>query len=150
MNSPVPPLSELRYAEIAKLAIQEVLAEQALQQNNVDVSVEIDHIARRLALRFAYYVTKKEEITYETKVVKERTRVLYPATWWQHVKQRFAPAWYCRRYPVCFTTIDVPTVCTQKVTQVTRICPHLKADAQRQHVAFLFSPEATLLTKVVQ
>ena len=35
-------------------------------------------------------------------------RVECPADWWQHLKQRFAPAWVLRRWPV-ETTVDKQT-----------------------------------------
>lgn len=28
------------------------------------------------------------------------TRISYPSSWWQHVRQRFYPKWLLRRYPV--------------------------------------------------
>jgi hypothetical protein len=31
----------------------------------------------------------------------------YPATWWEAVKERFAPAWFLRRCPVKRTRIDM-------------------------------------------
>lgn len=39
---------------------------------------------------------------------KKRTEsVSYPATWWEALKQRFAPAWFLRRWPVQLTTWTV-------------------------------------------
>lgn len=32
--------------------------------------------------------------------IAKRQEVCYPADWWQAVKQRFAPAWFLRRWPV--------------------------------------------------
>jgi hypothetical protein len=32
--------------------------------------------------------------------------VRYPETWWDAVKEKFAPAWFCDRYPVSFVVIS--------------------------------------------
>lgn len=31
----------------------------------------------------------------------------YPTTWWDAVKERFAPEWFKRRWPVCYTHIKL-------------------------------------------
>lgn len=31
--------------------------------------------------------------------------IRYPKTWWDAVKERFAPAWFRDRYPVCFVEV---------------------------------------------
>ena len=36
---------------------------------------------------------------------EDRHVIRYPATWWDAVKERFAPAWFRDRYPVCFTEV---------------------------------------------
>ena len=41
-------------------------------------------------------------------VGKKRTEsVSYPATWWDAVKQRFAPVWFLKRWPAKLTTWTV-------------------------------------------
>lgn len=63
------------------------------------------------------------------KTVHEKIEV--PADWWQHVKQRWFPAWALRRWPARTRTIDV---------RVTRICPHIKIDdctPSYGHIQFL-------------
>ena len=43
----------------------------------------------------------------------------WPASWWQHVKQRWAPRWALRRWPVVMTT---------RAVQVYKsVCPHIGA-----------------------
>lgn len=38
---------------------------------------------------------------------KSTESVSYPATWWEHFKHRFAPAWFLKRWPVRLTTWEV-------------------------------------------
>lgn len=39
---------------------------------------------------------------------EQRIRAAWPADWWEAVKQRFAPKWFLRRWPVRFDSIDEP------------------------------------------
>jgi hypothetical protein len=45
--------------------------------------------------------------------------VEWPATWWQHVKQRFAPRWALRRWPVRMDR--------QEIQVYKSVCPHIGA-----------------------
>ena len=40
----------------------------------------------------------------------ETREKLWPATWWQHVKERFFPRWLLRRFPVRYDQYVVNTV----------------------------------------
>lgn len=67
------------------------------------------------------------------KTVHEKVEV--PADWWQHLKQRWFPAWALRRWPARMRTIDV---------RVTRLCPHIKLDERNrshEHIVFLLGRE---------
>ena len=33
--------------------------------------------------------------------------IRYPATWWDAVKERFAPAWYIKRWPIAYISHDI-------------------------------------------
>lgn len=50
----------------------------------------------------------------------ERVVVEYPADWWQAFRQRWAPAWWLRRYPVC---------CTRRTVEVRALYPKLALPA---------------------
>ena len=39
---------------------------------------------------------------------EQRIKALWPRDWWQAVKERFAPAWAKRRWPVIYESIDEP------------------------------------------
>ncbi len=61
----------------------------------------------------------------------------FPSSWWQHVKLRFAPRWWLRRYPVLITLVDCVLHRTTHVTKTHRFCPHLKTEPYQRHVEFL-------------
>lgn len=57
----------------------------------------------------------------------------YPDGWWQAVRERWAPAWWLRRWPVRYRTIAVRG-------QVYRICPHMavpEGTGNHYHVKYL-------------
>lgn len=51
----------------------------------------------------------------EERVIEESVK--YPATWWEHVKERWAPAAALRRWPVRYASRDVHI-------SIYRVCPH--------------------------
>jgi hypothetical protein len=57
--------------------------------------------------------------------------VRYPATWWQAVRERFAPGWWLARYPVRHT------VCELEVTAYAAVCPHHNEPSPKPHKEFL-------------
>lgn len=63
---------------------------------------------------------------------KERWRVEYPATWWEHFKQRWFPAWALRRWPVR-KTIEEGDV-------FARVCPHVTFPSRESCLQFLAYP----------
>lgn len=62
----------------------------------------------------------------------ERRSVEYPASWWDYLKQDYAPTWFLRRWPV-------------KMTEVTYdwsehhhfVCPHVKVEDRGQHFTWM-------------
>jgi hypothetical protein len=68
--------------------------------------------------------TKRREILQKTKV---------PLTWWDHVKQKFAPLWFIKRYPIQYREIIVKTE-----INITKICPHIEVpNDERKHIEFI-------------
>lgn len=70
-------------------------AQQVLDRHSMDAMVEFSDLAdfygRGIAMRVVAFHYGDEQQVVE---------VRYPADWWQHVKQRFAPRWALRRWPV--------------------------------------------------
>lgn len=75
------------------------LAQKALgYEFAMEPRMEMDclaHTAQRMLILMQDVLVQREQIAQ------------YPSDWWQAVKQRFAPAWFLRRYPVMKTTIDM-------------------------------------------
>ncbi len=87
------------------------LGEMAFLRNHLDLKVHLDHMARQLVLELRSFVLGKraERIDIEEK---------WPADWWQAVKDRWAPAWFLKRYPVQYKTLSVHK-------ETMRVCPHV-------------------------
>lgn len=60
--------------------------------------VEVDHIKHMTA----HMVHMIQRVATQREVVAE-----YPADWWQALKDRFAPTWACRLWPVLRKRIDM-------------------------------------------
>ena len=56
-----------------------------------------------------------------------------PRDWWEHVKERFAPQWFLRRWPVKGRYI-------MTTTRHFRICPHLNTASHADHISFFTCP----------
>lgn len=63
--------------------------------SQAEFSVLRDDLIDRLLFRLHSYVMAEDHERAEHTFVAE-----YPATWWEHVKQRFAPRWFLSRYPI--------------------------------------------------
>jgi len=95
------------------LEIEQIAARHVLDQNIWQVRVArdeiLDHVFVTLVRRVASF--------------RGTESVRFPATWWDAVKERFAPDWMLRRWPVEYRTItaramlpDVPLPVEQKVS----------------------------------
>jgi hypothetical protein len=62
---------------------------------------------------------------------EHRQSFVYPADWWQAVKERFAPRWFLRRWPV--ERIEH----TLKVEAYGAVCPHHDDPPPAPHMQFL-------------
>jgi hypothetical protein len=54
----------------------------------------------------------------------QRQVVRYPATWWDAVKERFAPRWFLRRYPAKYVVVELAA---------EAIYPHLNLQIPSEH-----------------
>jgi hypothetical protein len=55
-------------------------------------------------------MTQQMVITIQQDILGRATRQIYteyPADWWQAVKERFAPHWFLRRWPIRYTKIEL-------------------------------------------
>lgn len=77
--------------------IDEFSARQIL--NHTDIQYEICERTRDLIIRLVTQIYAGEP--------QRKTISAYPANWWQALKQRFAPKWFLRRYPVKTTLFTI-------------------------------------------
>lgn len=64
------------------------------------------------------------------------TSETFPASWWEELKERRAPAWFLARYPVRMRTME-------KTIIYQNICPHTNSVPERgvdPHLTFLSQP----------
>lgn len=57
----------------------------------------------------------------------------WPRDWWQHLKERFAPAWLLRRWPVLYREWEFTD------RKYGAVCPHgpVRLTGREPHLAFL-------------
>ena len=59
--------------------------------------------------------------------------VSYPQDWWEALKERFAPSWLRKRYPVKYTERHF------EERKYAKVCPHLTCDPEKDHVRFFYT-----------
>jgi hypothetical protein len=66
----------------------------------------------------------------------EKNLVKYPSNWWESVKERFAPPWFLRKFPVEYTKIYV---------KFQELYPDLKVDSPKEtpYLKIIFREEDT-------
>lgn len=69
-----------------------------LLENAVDVDVILDRVAESVVYHFTYRVLGE---------MLDHVEAHYPATWWEHVKARFAPQWFLDRWPVEYASVTL-------------------------------------------
>lgn len=88
---------ELRRKEFtARTEINEKEIEICRRRGQIDM--RYDHARRKLVMTIHAAIYGKKH--------PERHIIRYPETWWEAVKERFAPAWFRDRYPVRFVEIS--------------------------------------------
>jgi hypothetical protein len=83
-----PQIEEIRL-QFDQIVSRAAVSDAVLMNCRTDVV--LDEMSRNLIL------TLKRFIAYRPMDGRE---FRWPATWWDAVKQRFAPAWFLKRYPV--------------------------------------------------
>ena len=63
----------------------------------------------------------------------EKVGCEWPATWWQHLKQRWFPRWALRRWPV--------RLAKREFTVYKKVCPHLGVPARDPHLRFFYTDD---------
>lgn len=107
---------ERRVAEQASVRLRRYLS----SSENLQLSVWEDREVDKLVMELEAFFQGIED---------EHIRVdeSWPLTWWDAVKERFAPAWFRRRWPVHYGSVHVD----RKIYQA--VCPHLPTDPKHTH-----------------
>lgn len=92
----------------------------------------VEHITMSLVSSMDAYCIGMPEETIE---VHER----WPATWWEHFKERFFPAWALERWPVRYREINV----SEK--RYSAVCPHVHVAQNGPHFEFLYRNRSPIL-----
>lgn len=128
--------AQLRRIVLEKLRIS---IEQAISlrdmnfaRNHAEMSAQIDDFARALIIRLATYLLAGPE---EVRVDVEEK---WPADWWQAFRERWAPRWWLRRWPVRYKTLSIHR------RLKTRVCPHANVKTDRDHLEWLVCTEVPL------
>lgn len=83
-----------------------------------------------------FIVTLKYSLYGQRSIVEEDTieeTVSYPSNWKESLKERFAPSWFLRKYPV--NKITVP-VLKKTINRITKVCPHIATKSNQEHLKF--------------
>lgn len=73
-------------------------------------------------------------VAYVLGMGREVEIVEWPATWWEHFKQRWFPRWALRRWPV--------RKARREVVRYAKVCPHMSA-GHDDHVRFFYDEGKT-------
>lgn len=78
--------------EFTKVQVQKALTRQEFNAI-IDADVLYDHVADFVVMRFTAFVASEqiEQVTWD-----------WPATWWDHFKERWAPKWFKQRWPIVY------------------------------------------------
>jgi len=122
------PQFKMLTAEVVRMhARQEVCLPESLR-SNLDISTYYNDVIGRMVIdmKTKFAAMMKEHI------VVHRS---WPADWWQAVKERFAPQWVKRWFPVKYERVDID----QKI--YASCCPHLdikfRDDVNHYHFQFM-------------
>lgn len=130
MSSTEAPVTRLTLERALEVGVRKSLSRQEIEAHRVSVSVEemADSLIAEIRV---YWLGRRDH--------QKRAYEKVPASWWQHLKQRWFPKWALRRWPV--KTRDILTVWT-----VYRVCPHTcqdVPDGTAAHFHFLAHSEFT-------
>lgn len=83
--------------EILRLTNSILLSREALAQIHIEAAIrpQVGEMVLSLEAKIAGKSNIKNDL------------VRYPADWWQHLKERFAPKWVLKYYPMVYTVVKM-------------------------------------------
>lgn len=97
---------------------------QYLQMGNVRAQAIVDDEQKRLLIRMDSSI-----LAMPTKRITVKRQ--WPRDWWQSFRERWFPAWWLRKHPIQYDSINIDE------QQYGPLCPHLISDPQKSHLHFL-------------
>jgi hypothetical protein len=82
----------------------------------------VDHTRHQLIMSLRAYIFGKDH--------PKREVVIYPQTWWDAVKDRFAPAWFLAKFPVRYTKVTA---------SLSEVYPDIRPAIPDKHAVLMFS-----------
>ncbi len=82
--------------ERAKFAVAKRLSHEFATPTTVKATLEQSFMFDELCVMLVQHIAKQ-------KITEEHVVAVWPEDWWQAFKQRFAPVWFLRRWPVKMT-----------------------------------------------
>ena len=83
---------------------------------NTEIIKLEDHVCDGLVYHFRSFLAGKKH-----EVERSEESIKVPNSWWDHAKERFAPKWFLKQWPISYRTIA-----TKTVFSFTDICPHIE------------------------
>ena len=122
------PVDEVRLERI-RVGVAQFLYKEGYESAAIDLEARlVESTAHTVGMEFRSYMLALPD---------EGGRVEWPATWWEHLKQRWFPRWALRRWPVRMESKTWKTF--------RAVCPHLGVRDSSPHARFFLaqrSPEA--------
>ena len=114
------PKEVVVHVEGVVLAVQQHLRRSTLKYLQIAPQCFYDMVADEIVFKFRTLLRATGGEEYITR---------YPADWWQHFKERWAPLWVKRRWPVRYLEV--------RLRRFARLCPHEPFASSSQHLHFL-------------
>lgn len=129
----MPVMKRVMYEKL-KIGIGAKIPQHILM--NADIYKQAEYLTDQIFYRLSAYLASKSTTKEEaTERVLEVVKV--PLTWWEHLKDRFAPLWFLRRWPVQYRYINIRLE-EKRIVTTTNICPHIELPPEdRTHFEFM-------------
>lgn len=126
MTIDIPQFRRLVADRIAVMQSESVSVREMAAMNRMEVDAFADRLSRSVVVQFRTFIhaIPKEKISVHRR---------WPKDWREAVKERFAPAWIKKRWPVKYETVDIE----QQI--YGGVCPHLQEHAQSRHLEWMSS-----------
>lgn len=126
MKIDIPAIRQYFFEKVPIVAAQMIpMRDFRFCRNHLEVIAAIDPMTRSLVVHLETFILAGPEAVIVD--IEEQ----WPQDWWEAVKDRWAPHWFLRRWPVKWKRISVHK------NVKTRMCPHLNVKTQGPHVQFL-------------